>query len=119
MSKKDIAILVFEALNTKNFDILKGKFNENSVFNFPGVKEIETEKKILIFLKALMRKYKFLEFSIKDIIQENDKIVVVWTNKGEKTNNQKYENSGMTLFHFSSEKISFISDYFKDTSFTN
>lgn len=28
-----------------------------------------------------------------------------------------FSNSGVTLFHFTRGKISFISDYFKDTSF--
>ena len=68
-------------------------------------------------MKALMRKYAELTFTIKEVIVERDKSCCVWTNKGQTTEGEDYANSGMTLFYFEDNKITFISDYFKDTSF--
>ena len=86
-------------------------------FDFPGPGRIEGRKRVLIFLKALMRKYSSLTFKISDIIIEGNRSCAVWTNEGISVEGKPYKNSGITLIHFEDGKISFLSDYFKDTSF--
>ncbi|PLX11977.1 MAG: hypothetical protein C0597_14210 [Marinilabiliales bacterium] len=66
-----------------------------------------------------MRKYKDLQFNVTEVILEDKKACVVWTNRGEYNDGTPYNNSGITLFHFKDDKVSFISDYFKNTSFIN
>ena len=112
-----LANSVFDAMNTKDFSILESNVTEDVVFDFPGAGRVEGNKRVLIFLKALLRKYPTLTFTVSDVIIEDQKACAVWTNKGENSEGKPYSNSGMTLFHFTDNKISFISDYFKDTSF--
>ncbi len=114
-----IAVGVFEAMNTSNFSEFEKNAAENISFEFPGVDRVEGAKRVILFFKVLLRKYKNLMFSVNDVIIEKNKACVVWTNKGEYNDGSFYENSGITLFHFTDDKVSFISDYFKDTSFIN
>ena len=58
-----------------------------------------------------------LEFNITEVITQTERACVVWTNRGKDIQGNPYANAGVTLFHFRDGKISFISDYFKDTSF--
>ena len=111
--------MVFKALNDRDFTEVQPFLSEELVIHFPGVGEIPGLRKCVIFLKTLLRKYTELKFTVTEIIFENERAVVVWTNKGIKINGEEYVNSGITLFYFSDNKISFISDYFKDTSFTS
>ena len=115
---KEIAVSVFEAMNTSEFSKFENNAAINISFSFPGTEKIEGAKRVILFFKVLLRKYKSLTFNVIDVILEDKKAVVVWINKGEYNDGELYENSGMTLFHFTDDKISFISDYFKDTSFT-
>ena len=114
---KGIAVSIFEAMNTSEFSKFENNAAENICFNFPGTNRIEGAKRVILFFKVLLRKYNNLTFKVKEVIVGDKKACVVWTNKGEYTNGKLYENSGITLFHFINDKISFISDYFKDTSF--
>ena len=117
LSRKELPKLVFNAMNIRDFSILDPYLNENVVLDFPGAGRIESLKKVIIFMKALLRKYPILKFNISDVISENERSCVVWTNKGEKLNGEPYSNSGISLVHFYGGKIILISDYFKDTSF--
>lgn len=110
--------IVFNAMNTRNFSKLENELTEDAVFDFPGSKNAEGKRRVIIMLNALLRKFPKLEFNVYDIIVENNKACAVWTNKGENINGEPYFNSGVTIFHFRNNKINFISDYFKDTSFT-
>jgi ketosteroid isomerase-like protein len=58
-----------------------------------------------------------LHFTVTEIITADDRACAVWNNEGEDVKGNPYTNAGITLLHFREEKISFISDYFKDTSF--
>ncbi len=78
---------------------------------------MEGRKRILLFFKVLLRKYPRLEFNVKEIIVEADKVCVVWTNHGKDRKSTPYRNHGVTFIRLSEGKIVFISDYFKDTSF--
>jgi ketosteroid isomerase-like protein len=73
---------------------------------------------VLIFLKALLRKYPRLWFTVHEHISEQDRVCVVWSNEGSNSSGEAYENRGVTIVRFESGLIAGISDYFKDTSFT-
>ncbi len=118
MSFKEMAQSVFNAMNTRDFSVFENMITNNVVFDFPGAGRIEGNRKVIIFLKALLRKYSVLTFTINEIIIENNSACVIWTNEGKHVEGHSYSNRGITLIHYSNEnKIEFISDYFKDTSF--
>jgi len=117
MKDKELITTLFHCMNTRDFTNLEIRMTDDAVFDFPGAGRIEGAKRIIIFLKALLRKYKTLTFTVHEMITDKEASCAVWTNKGEHTEGHAYANSGVTLFHFSGGKISFISDYFKDTSF--
>ncbi|MCD4833457.1 MAG: nuclear transport factor 2 family protein [Bacteroidales bacterium] len=118
-SYKEIALSVFEAMNTSNFSEFEKNAADDLSFDFPGAGRVEGVKRVILFFKILLRKYNKLTFTVSDVIVENKKACVVWTNKGEEKDGKPYKNSGITLFHFTDDKVSLISDYFKDTSFIN
>lgn len=116
---KGIAVSVFEAMNTSEFSDFEKNAAENIQFDFPGVERIEGVKRVILFFKILLRKYNKLKFTVNEVIVGEQKACVVWTNQGEYNDGTVYINSGITLFHFIDDKVSYISDYFKDTSFIN
>jgi ketosteroid isomerase-like protein len=111
---------MFVAMNTRDFEPLKPRLSDNVVFHFPGSKPLEGPRRLILFLNALTRKYKDLTFRITDVLidEYEHKACVVWTNSGKHPDGSDYQNSGLTLLKFESDKICFLSDYFKDTSFT-
>lgn len=115
--KRKLAQLVFDCFNVRDFSKVEPFVASDIVFNFPGAGNILGDRKALFFMKMLLRKFPKLEFDISEIIVEDEKAVAVWTNSGVNIKGEKYSNSGMTLFYFAEGKISFISDYFKNTSF--
>ena len=116
---KKIAISVFEAMNTSDFSVYEDNADEDLSFDFPGVDTVIGVKRVILFFKVLLRKYNNLTFTVKEVIVEDQKACVVWMNKGEEKSGGVYENSGITLFHFKNDKVTYISDYFKNTSFIN
>ncbi len=116
---KRIAVSIFDAMNTGEFSKFQDNALEDISFDFPGTDRIEGAKRVILFFKVLLRKYKNLKFNVNDVVVGDKKACVVWTNKGEYLDGSLYENSGITLFYFSGDRISFISDYFKNTSFAN
>ena len=58
---------------------------------------------------------------LEDLITIQKKIIqgqtaaVHWTNRGVSRKNEHYENEGVTILEMEGAKISFISDFFKDT----
>ena len=115
---KNLAQSVFDAMNNNNLSSMEPNVNESVVFDFPGSGRIEGAKRVILFLTVLLRKYKSLTFDVQEIIVEGNKACAVWTNKGELRDGEPYINQGITLFYFADNKIQFMSDYFKDTSFT-
>ncbi len=116
--KRKLAKMIFEALNSRDFSEVQPHLSDDVILNFPGVGDVIGIKRVIVFMKTLLRKYPKLFFSVSAVIVENENAVAVWTNKGEDSSGESYSNSGNTLFHFTNGKITFISDYFKDTSFT-
>ena len=117
MEKQKLITALYKAMNTRDFSIIENQVTEDVAFDFPGAGRIEGAKRMFIFLRALLRKYKSLLFTVNEVLIDNNTACAVWTNKGEHIEGYDYANSGVTLFHFSGDKISFLSDYFKDTSF--
>ena len=117
VSLRQLTLTVFNAMNTRDFSDLEQNITDDVSFDFPGAGRIDGSKRVIIFLKALLRKYNRLTFQVSDIIEEKHKTCAVWTNDGEHISGKPYSNSGITLLYFTGDKISFISDYFKDTSF--
>ena len=116
--KEKFARGLFNTMNNRNFSDIENLLDEDVCFDFPGVKRTEGIRKTGILLNALLRKFPELIFLVQEVIIDEDRACVVWTNKGIDVKNKPYENSGITLLYFKAGKISFISDYFKDTSFT-
>ncbi|HUS86504.1 MAG TPA: nuclear transport factor 2 family protein [Bacteroidales bacterium] len=116
---RELAELVFKAMNRRDFSILEPYLTEDVVFDFPGAGRIEGFKRVLIFLKALLRKYPVLVFDVSEVIIDEDRMCAIWTNEGKDIDGNSYSNSGNTVLNLSEGKITFISDYFKDTSFAN
>lgn len=119
MSKEEISRLIFEGFNRRDFSVVDPYFDEALVLDFPGVKQMIGKRRVLIFLGALLRRYPELVFEVHDVIISSNRSVVIWTNKGRDASGGDYSNSGNSLVHFENEKIVFMSDYFKDTSFIN
>ena len=116
-SNEELALLLFQAMNDRDFTLLDPYLHPEVAFDFPGAGRMEGVKRVTIFLKALLRKYPVLIFNVYETVVDGDLAVAVWNNHGKNLAGHPYQNSGMTLIHFESGKITFISDYFKDTSF--
>ena len=117
MEKQELITALFEAMNIRDFSTIENQVTEDVSFDFPGAGRIQGAKRMFIFLKALLRKYKMLSFTVNEVLIDNNAACAIWTNKGEHIEGHDYANSGVTLFHFIGDRISFLSDYFKDTSF--
>jgi steroid delta-isomerase-like uncharacterized protein len=116
---EELASRLFEAMNSRDFNTLEAFVTEDVSFDFPGAGTIEGKRRVILFMKALLRKYPRLEFTVSDVVTSEGRAVAVWTNIGERSDGAAYHNSGVTLFHFENGMIRFISDYFKDTSFVS
>jgi ketosteroid isomerase-like protein len=112
-----LAMSIFNCINQRDFGELEKNVEENVAFDFPGASRIEGAKRVVLFLKALLRKYPTLIFSVSEILVDGRKACVVWMNEGKSYDGKPYQNRGITLLYFEKDKIRFISDYFKDTSF--
>lgn len=117
-SIQEMAEGVFHTLNSRDFTAFEKSITDEVSLDFPGVSTMEGSRRTLLLMKSILRKYPKLHFTVSETIADADRACSVWTNKGEDINGNPYENRGITLFHFSGGKITFISDYFKDTSFT-
>ncbi|MCX5897713.1 MAG: nuclear transport factor 2 family protein [Proteobacteria bacterium] len=108
---------IFSAMNSRDLSGLARYLADDAMFDFPGAGCISGQKKILLFLKVLFRKYPRLMFTVEDMLIEGDRACAVWSNEGEDSHGTPYKNRGVTVVRIAKEKIIFISDYFKDTSF--
>jgi ketosteroid isomerase-like protein len=111
--------IIFDAMNSKNVSLLDPHLADDVRFDFPGAGVIAGKKRVLVFLKALLRKYPDIEFAVQDVIESPGKTCIVWTNSALSQTPRPYRNSGVTLVHSADGRITWISDYFKDTSFVN
>ncbi len=119
MQAEALSRLVFAAMNSRDLSSLESQVTPDVVFDFPGSGRMEGSRRVLLFLRALLRKYPRLEFTVLETLCSDDRACVSWTNEGLDLEGRPYANQGVTLLHFRDGKISFISDYFKDTSFVS
>lgn len=117
-SKEEITSGIFSAMNSRDFSDVEPFMSDTMEFDFPGAGCISGKRRVLLFLNALLRKYPELIFSVSEIIIDDQRACAVWSNKGKDINKNHYENRGVTYIRFENDKIVFLSDYFKDTSFT-
>ncbi len=108
----------FELLNNKDFDNLEKYLSPDVVFHFPGTKPLHGPKKVVQLLKIIYRRYTNLTFEIKEVIIQGERIAAVWQNAGTDTTGNQYKNEGVTIFQVEDDKVTYMNDYFKDTSFT-
>ncbi len=117
ISNRQLAQAFMGALNNRDYSEFQKRLTEGAALNFPGPGRIESRKKIISFIKALFRKFPKLTFTVHDVIVDEDRACIVWTNVGERNDGEPYNNSGITYMQMADGKITFISDYFKNTSF--
>ncbi|KPJ74128.1 hypothetical protein AMJ52_01835 [candidate division TA06 bacterium DG_78] len=115
---KDLVKEFFRLLNKKELENLTAFLSPAVIFYFPGTKSLSGPHKVIQLFKAIFRKYPDLTFRIKDIIVEENRLAVSWTNSGTDVNGDPYQNEGVTLFRIEQGYVTYISDYFKNTSFT-
>jgi ketosteroid isomerase-like protein len=118
LTNKELAVGVFSAINKRDFTEFESYIADDLTFDFPGVDQIKGAKRVILFFNVLFRKYKVLQFHVSDVVSDDKKACVKWENSGEEKDGALYSNSGLTWFYFENGKINFMSDYFKDTSFT-
>jgi ketosteroid isomerase-like protein len=116
---QDLVKEFFRLLNKKELANLNAFLSPAVIFYFPGTKPLSGPQKVIQLFKVIFRKYPDLLFRIKDIITEENKVAVTWTNFGTDKNGSPYQNEGITLFRIEHGYVTYISDYFKDTSFIN
>ncbi len=105
----------FDAANRHDLHEMEDLFTESAEFYFPKTQPLVGKKRVLRFFGILFRQYPELTFHVLMTITERDKAAVHWTNKGANRKGAAYENEGVTILRFENGKISFISDFFKDT----
>ncbi len=118
MNKKEIVYGIFKAMNERDFSNIEPFMAVSIILDFPGVKKAEGKKRVLLLLNAILRKYVEIKFDVHDVILEHNKAVAIWSNKGLTNSNENYVNRGLTLVEFKNDRVILLSDYFKDTSFT-
>lgn len=112
-----LARTFFDAMNARDFTGLERHLAPDVTFAFPGAGAIDGSRRMLVFLRLLFRKYARLVFAVDEVLVDQDRACVVWTNEGATAEGAPYRNSGVTIMHFSGSRIVSLSDYFKDTSF--
>ena len=117
LSNRELAELVVTSMDKRDFTLYEKHVAEDAVLDFPGSEKVKGCRRIIVFLKAVLRKYPELKFTIEKIILDEDGAAVVWSNKGKDKSGEPYDNRGITFVQMRHEKIVLISDYFKNTSF--
>lgn len=117
MKTEDLALELFKGMNSRDFSTIEPYFSEELVLDFPGSGEIAGKRRVIVFMNALLRKYPDLTFNVREVLVDEDLACAVWTNKGRNLAGEPYQNAGITLFHLEDGMITYLSDYFKDTSF--
>ena len=105
----------FEVFNSRDTKEMGNLLNEDAEFYFPKTQPLMGKDRILKFLNILFRQYPELAFKVERVIQQGDQAAVHWTNQGMNRRKEPYRNEGVTIFEMQEGKISFISDFFKDT----
>lgn len=105
----------FSLLSTQDLKQMEPLLYSDARLYFPKTQPLVGRDRILRFFKILFRQYPTLSFNIQRIIRQKHFAAVHWTNQGISRRGEPYQNEGMTLMEITRGKISFISDFFKDT----
>jgi ketosteroid isomerase-like protein len=117
LSNRELAELVVTSMDKRDFTLYEKHVAEDAELDFPGAETVRGCRRIIVFLKAVLRKYPELKFTIENIIVDEAGAAVVWANKEKDKSGEPYSNRGITFVQMRDGKIILISDYFKDTSF--
>jgi len=115
MLNKQIAHKFFEIFNNRDSEAMANLLTADAVFYFPKTQPLIGKKRILKFLNILFRQYPELVFKVQRVIYQGDQAAVHWTNQGMNRRQEPYQNEGVTILEMRDNKISYISDFFKDT----
>ena len=115
MPDKQLFNKFFEVLNLRDTKEMRDVLGPDAEFYFPKTRPLIGRDRILKFLNILFRQYPKLTFKVQRIILQGDQAAVHWTNRGENRRKEPYQNEGVTILKMQDGKISFISDFFKDT----
>ena len=105
----------FQFFSSQNLEQMGRFLTDDARLLFPKTQPLIGKDRILKFFQILFRQYPHLTFTVEDIIAQQDKVAVHWTNKGATRKNEPYENEGVTLFFFENGRVYLMSDFFKDT----
>jgi len=108
---------LFEIINRRDLVRFKDLLTEEAEFYFPKTQPLLGRDRITRFFKILFRQYPKLAFEVQGEIIQGQRAAVHWTNQGVHKSGKPYENEGVTILELEGDKIRYISDFFKDTSF--
>ena len=115
MSSSHAIIHFFDLVNKRRLKRFEELLTEGAEFYFPKTQPLIGRNQIVRFFGILFRQYPELEFRIHRKIVQGSMAAVHWTNRGVNRRGETYENEGATIIEMEGDKISFISDFFKDT----
>jgi ketosteroid isomerase-like protein len=115
MPDEQTVIKFFDSVNRRDMKDMENLLTENAEFYFPKTQPLIGKKRVLRFFSILFRQYPQLSFGIQSVIIQGSRAAVHWKNRGVNRRNEPYENEGVTILEFAGGRISFISDFFKDT----
>lgn len=105
----------FQVVNTRDLDALGALLTDKAELDFPKAQPILGRDRILKFFRILFRQYPELHFQVQRKIVQGDAAAVHWTNEGTSRRGEPYGNEGVTILQREGDRISYISDFFKDT----
>ena len=115
MFEEQTFLKFFEVLNERALDKADNVLDPQAEFYFPKTQPLVGKDRILKFLKIFFRQYPELVFTVVRVIHQGNQAAVHWTNRGINRRKEPYENEGVTIMEIKEGKISFISDFFKNT----
>ena len=115
MTAKQLIDRFFEVFNHRDPKAMGDLLNPDAELYFPKTQPLLGKENIFKFLKILFRQYPELTFTIERVILQDHQAAVHWTNRGMDRRKNCYQNEGVTIFELQNGRISFISDFFKDT----
>jgi uncharacterized protein (TIGR02246 family) len=115
MSDERIVQTFFEVFNNRDTEKMGNLLTADAEFFFPKTQPLIGRKRILKFLNILFRQYPQLSFTIQRVIQQGERAAVHWTNQGLNRREEPYQNEGVTILEMQNGKITYISDFFKNT----
>jgi ketosteroid isomerase-like protein len=115
MPIENLVTLFFEMVKSRNLGELGSHLADNAEFYFPKTQPLLGRSQILRFFSILFRSFPRLEFEVQMVIIAEQRAAIHWKNKGVNRKHEPYENEGVTLLDAKGGKITWISDFFKDT----